>query len=97
MPGFILLGPEIFTGFASVRLKTHEIGRPANALAQWCTFWCHQLGACVRNQGVNSRNIMCLLKNVVLGVQSPLEEPLDHEMVAVLLLLRRLFVSIGGK
>ena len=48
-----------------------------NALAQWCTSWCHRLRACVRTQGINLRGIMCLLDDVVLGVQAPHEEPLE--------------------
>ena len=42
-------------------LKTHEFGSAANALAQWCTSWCHQPRACIRNPGVNPRGIMRLL------------------------------------
>ena len=98
-------------------LKTHKIGRPANALAQWCISWCRQLGACVRSPDVNPRGIICLLDDAVLGVQAPRKEPLeepaarsffggagpwhydapDHEMAAALLVLWRLFLSIGGK
>ena len=52
-----------------------------NALAQWCTSWCHQPMACVRTQGINRRGIMCLLDGVVLGVQAPYWKPL-HEVAA---------------
>ena len=51
---------------------------PANALAQWCTSWCHKLRACVQSPGVNLRGIMCLLDDVLLGVQDPHEELLEE-------------------
>ena len=28
---------QFFAGFASVGLRTHKIGKPANTLSQWCT------------------------------------------------------------
>ena len=59
-------------------LKTRKIGRPANALAQWCTSWCHQLRACFRNPGVIPRSIMCRLDDAVLWVQAPCKEPLEE-------------------
>ena len=60
---------------------------------------------------------MCLLDDVVFGVQTPHDEPPeeaaarslfggagsenhdipDHEMAAALLVLQRLFLSVGGK
>ena len=51
-----------FSDFASAGLKTHKIGRlanAANALAQWCALFgvtnpCHM---CVRKPGTNSRGI----------------------------------------
>ena len=61
----------IFADFAFAGLKTHQFGSAANALVQWCTSWCHQLRACVRNPGINPRGIMCLLDDVVLGDQAP--------------------------
>ena len=71
----------IFADFAFAGLKTHQFGSAANALVQWCTSWCHQLRACVRNPGINPRGIMCLLDDVVLGVQAPREELLEEAAV----------------
>ena len=45
--GLMLLGLASFAKFAPMGPKIHEIGRPTNALAQWCTSWCHPtLGFC---------------------------------------------------
>ena len=71
MIGAMYYPPRFFADFASVGLKTHEFGSVANALAQWCTSWCHQLRAYVRNPGFNPRDIICLLDDVVLEVQAP--------------------------
>ena len=78
LTGLVLLIPHHFANFASVEFKTHKFGSAANALARWCTSWCHQLRACVSNPDINSRGIMCLLDNVVFGIQAPREEPLDE-------------------
>ena len=62
-------------------LKTHENGRDAKALAQWCTSWHRQYRACVRNPDINPRSIICVLDDVVLGVQAPRYEPLEEAAV----------------
>ena len=67
----MLLGPAIFADFAFVGLKNHKIGIPINVLAQWGTSWCHQFRACAQKPCVNPRGIMCLLDDVILGVQAP--------------------------
>ena len=71
-----LMKNTIFADFASVGVKTHKIGRPANALAQWYTSLCHQLRTCIRNPDVNPGGIMCFLDDMVLGVQALHEQPL---------------------
>ena len=71
----MLLEPGVFVDFLSagyvVGLETHEIGRVAKILTQWCTSWRFQHKACARSPGVNPRVIICLLDDVVLGVQAP--------------------------
>ena len=73
--------PASFADFLPVGLNTHEFSSVANVLTQWCTSWCHQLRGCVQNLGINPRSIiilMCLLDDVVLGVQAPHEELLEE-------------------
>ena len=74
LTGLLLLGAWIFANVAPVGVKTHEIYRPANALAQWCTSWWRQLWAYLRNSSIrviDSRGIMWLLDGVVLEVHTP--------------------------
>ena len=73
-----ILGPAFFYDLASVRLKAHEIGVLQKALAQSYSSWRRKPRACVQTQGINPRGIMCLLDDVVLGVQAPREEPLQE-------------------
>ena len=40
--------------------KLTKVGRPTNALAQWCTSWCHQVRVCLRNSGIKQGNLVPL-------------------------------------
>ena len=51
--------------------KLSKLAVLLNALARRCTSWCHQLRSRVQTQGVNQRDIMCLLVGVHVKVQFP--------------------------
>ena len=73
--GLVLcIKPMCFCQFCKrtlVGIKSREIGRVANALAQWCASWRHQPNVYVQNLGINQRGIICLLDGVTLGVKAP--------------------------
>ena len=83
-----VLGPATFCRFW-VHGTTQQLTKLAvrlNTMAQWCTFWRCQAKACVRIQGNYPRGIMCLLVDVVPGVQALRKEPrLQHTPILMVL------------
>ena len=94
-----------------MRLKTNEIGSAAKRIGTVMHLWRRQSRACVRTQGINSKGIVCLLDDVVLGVQALRQEPLQEVVACSFLVVLarkitrhltmkwppRLFLSVGGK
>ena len=59
-------------------LKTYIIGRFAKSLAQRCTSWCRRARDCVQTLDVDPKDIMCLVDDMVVGVQAPRQESLEE-------------------